>query len=355
MTNTPQQLELDEVWMNQALAQGSSARLRTSPNPWVGCVLVTSTGEVFHGATEPPGQRHAEIVALDAARSAGADTNGATVYTTLEPCSHHGRTPPCTDALIAAGVKRVVSAMADPDPLVEGQGFQLLRQSGINVDVGIGSQAANDQLRSYVHHRRTGRPFVVMKIASTIDGCIAARDGSSQWITGVEARQAVHQLRAESDAIVVGAGTVRADDPELTTRLVDGPSPRRIVLGSAPPQAKVHPCLEWSGSLPDLLETLGKEGVLQLMVEGGATVASSFHQQNLVDRYVFHVAPALMGGEGQRNFTGEGALNIANLWRGRFISTRTLGSDLEIVLGRQTESPTYEHNSPPPHHLKEKQ
>jgi diaminohydroxyphosphoribosylaminopyrimidine deaminase/5-amino-6-(5-phosphoribosylamino)uracil reductase len=226
-----------------------------------------------------------------------------------------------------------VSALTDPDPNVAGQGFAQLRAAGITVEVGEGSRAAADQLRPYLHHRRTGRPFVVLKTASTLDGRTAAADGSSQWITGAEARRAAHQLRAESQAIVVGAGTVRADDPSLTARLVDGPSPRRIVLGSAPAGAKVHPCTEWNGSLPDLLEQLGRDGVVQLMIEGGARVAASFHRENLVDRYVLYMAPAFMGGtDGAPLFAGDGAPTIADVWRGRLVSTRAVGDDIEIVI-----------------------
>jgi diaminohydroxyphosphoribosylaminopyrimidine deaminase/5-amino-6-(5-phosphoribosylamino)uracil reductase len=323
----------DDTMMQRALAAAARSRTVSPPNPWVGCVIVTADGQIFEGATEAPGSRHAEIVALDAARGAGADLTGATVYTTLEPCSHHGRTPPCTDALIAAGVTRVVSALTDPDPNVAGQGFAQLRAAGITVEIGEGSRAAADQLRPYLHHRRTGRPFVVLKTASTLDGRTAAADGSSQWITGAEARRAAHKLRAESQAIVVGAGTVRADDPSLTTRLVDGPSPRRIVLGSAPAGAKVHPCTEWSGSLPDLLEQLGRDGVVQVMIEGGARVAASFHRERLVDRYVLYMAPAFMGGaDGVPLFAGDGAATIADVWRGRLVSTRAVGDDIEIVI-----------------------
>ncbi len=323
----------DEHWMSRAVEVAASARTRTSPNPWVGCLVVTRDGQVFEGATEPPGQRHAERVALDRATAAGADLTGATVYTTLEPCSHHGRTGPCTEALIAAGVGRVVSAVADPDPNVGGTGFRRLREAGIEVTVGVGAPAARAQLRPYLHHRRTGRPFVVLKLAATLDGRTAAADGTSQWITGEAARRAAHRLRAESDAIVVGAGTVRADDPALTTRLVDGHSPRRIVLGCAPADAKVHPCLEWRGPLPDLLAQLGAEGVLQLLVEGGPTVAAAFHAHRLVDRYVLYLAPALMGGDdGAPLLRGPGAAHIDELWRGRIVSLRPLDPDVEIVL-----------------------
>ena len=317
----------------KAIEAASLVRLHTSPNPWVGCVIVTTNGQVFVGSTEAPGGRHAEVVALDAARAALADTQGATVFTTLEPCSHHGRTGPCTEALISAGVSRVVSAITDPDQLVGGQGFAALRSAGVTVDTGLCADLVTEQLRPYLHHRITSRPFVILKLASTLDGRTAAVDGSSQWITGDEARTAAHQLRAESDAIVVGSGTVRRDNPTLTTRLVDGPSPRRVVLGKAPEQANVHPCLEWDKSLCELLDSLGNEGVLQLMVEGGATVASSFHQQNLVDRYVLYVAPAFMGGnDGAPLFNGESAPSMQQLWRGTLRNVRQLGSDIEVTI-----------------------
>jgi diaminohydroxyphosphoribosylaminopyrimidine deaminase/5-amino-6-(5-phosphoribosylamino)uracil reductase len=323
----------DHDYMMKAIAAASLVRLRTSPNPWVGCVIVTVDGRVFVGSTEAPGGRHAEIVALDAARAARANTQGATAFTTLEPCSHHGRTGPCTEALISAGVSRVVSAITDPDQLVGGQGFAALRSAGITVEVGLCADLVTEQLRPYIHHRITGRPFVILKLASTLDGRTAAVDGSSQWITGEAARTAAHQLRAESDAIVVGSGTVRRDNPTLTTRLVDGPSPRRVVLGKAPEQANVHPCLEWDKSICELLDSLGNEGVLQLMVEGGATVASSFHQQNLVDRYVLYVAPAFMGGnDGAPLFNGESASSMQQLWRGTLRNVRQLGSDIEVTI-----------------------
>ena len=323
----------DHDYMMKAIEAASLVRLRTSPNPWVGCVIVTVDGQVFVGATEAPGGRHAEVVALDAAKATRADTKDATVFTTLEPCSHHGRTGPCTEVLISAGVSRVVSAIKDPDQLVGGQGFAALRSAGITVDIGLCTDLVTEQLRPYLHHRITGRPFVILKLASTLDGRTAATDGTSQWITGERARKAAHQLRAESDAIVVGSGTVRRDNPTLTTRLVDGPSPRRIVLGHAPEQANVHPCLEWDKSLSELLDTLGNDGVLQLMVEGGATVASSFHQQNLVDRYVLYVAPAFMGGnDGAPLFNGESAPSMQQLWRGTLRNVRQLESDIEVTI-----------------------
>ncbi len=328
----------DVSMMRRAMTAAATARLRTAPNPWVGAVIVCADGRVFEGATEPPGQRHAERVALDAAAAAGADTAGATVYTTLEPCSHHGRTPPCVDALVAARVARVVVAIDDPDPKVAGRGHDRLAEAGIELDVGVCRDEVVEQLTPYLHHRRTGRPYVVLKLAATLDGRTAAADGTSQWITGPQARAEVHRLRAESGAVVVGAGTVRADDPALTVRHVEGPDPRRVVLGTAPAGARVHPCTEWHGPLPDLLDRLGAEGVLQLLVEGGAKVASSFHRAGLVDRYVLHLAPALMGGDdGSAVFAGLGAPTISELWRGRVHALRRLGDDLEIQLVPQED------------------
>lgn len=326
----------DAARMVQAIEVAAGARFVAPPNPWVGCVVVCTNGSTFAGATEQPGGRHAEIVALDAARAAGADVRGATVFTTLEPCSHHGRTPPCVEALKNAGVGRVVSALIDPDPNVAGRGLNALRDAGVAVVIGVGETEVAEQLRPYLHHRRTGRPYVVLKMAATLDGRIAAADGTSQWITGPEARAAVHRYRAESGAVIVGAGTVRADDPSLTVRHLIGPDPRRVVLGRAPRAARVHPCLEWSrddGSLGDLLDRLGSEGVLQVLVEGGAQVAAGFHSEHLVDRYIIHLAPALMGGDdGSSVFNGPGASTIGDVWRGEIVSTRLLGTDLEIQL-----------------------
>lgn len=318
--------------MQRAIDAADTARLRTAPNPWVGCVVITADGQSFVGATEPPGMRHAEVVALDAARAAGADTRGAEVFVTLEPCSHQGRTGPCVDRLVAAGVQRVTIAVQDPDPRVAGSGIAALRSAGIEVGCGDGEQLVREQLRAYLHHRTTGRPFVVMKVAATLDGRTAARDGSSQWITGEAARRRVHQLRAESQAVCTGAGTVRADDPQLTVRHVEGPDPLRVVLGAAPPDARVHPCIEWEQSLDALLAHLGERGVLQLLVEAGPRASASFHRSGLVDRYVFHLAPALAGGDAPGMFDGCGVSNIEQMWRGRIVSTRVLGDDLEVVI-----------------------
>jgi len=318
--------------MAEAVAAAATVRVRTSPNPWVGAVLVTPDGASFTGATEPPGRRHAEIVAIDAAGEAGG-TLGATLYATLEPCCHQGRTGACTDAIVRAGITRVVVGMEDPDPHVAGEGVAQLRAAGVSVEVGLGDSAVRGQLAPYIKHRMTGRPWVVLKLAASLDGRTAAPDGSSAWITGPEARSDAHRLRAESDAVIVGAGTVRADDPSLTVRDAQGDDPLRVVLGTAPPGAKVHPCVELDGPLEDVLDELGRRGVVQAMVEGGATVAGEFHRRGLVDRYVLYLAPALFGGDDARPLMqGAGAATIDDIWRGRITSVDRLGDDLRIEL-----------------------
>jgi diaminohydroxyphosphoribosylaminopyrimidine deaminase/5-amino-6-(5-phosphoribosylamino)uracil reductase len=298
----------------------------------VGAVLAGAGGEVFGGATEPSPGRHAEIVALDAAGPAAV---GATLYTTLEPCSHTAITGPCADAVVAAGVRRVVVGIEDPDPRVAGTGIARLRAAGVEVAVGVHHDAVADQLAPYLKHRITGRPWVVLKLAASLDGRTAAPDGSSRWITGEAARADAHRLRAECDAVIVGAGTVRADDPELTVREAEGRDPLRVVLGHAPEGARVLPALELAGDPADVLDELGRRGVLQAMVEGGATVAGQFHRAGLVDRYVVYLAPVLFGGDdGRPLLAGAGAATIADVWRGRIVSVERLGDDVRIDLER---------------------
>ncbi|MGI8752704.1 MAG: bifunctional diaminohydroxyphosphoribosylaminopyrimidine deaminase/5-amino-6-(5-phosphoribosylamino)uracil reductase RibD [Acidimicrobiales bacterium] len=323
--------ELDGVWMAEAVAAAATVRTATAPNPWVGAVIVPPGDEpAAVGATQSPGGPHAEIVALDLA---GPSARGATLYVTLEPCSHQGRTPPCVDAVITAGVSRVVVGVVDPDPQVSGRGVERLRAAGIEVLTGVAANGIETQLAPYLKQRRTGRPFVVLKLAATLDGRIAAPDGSSTWITGPLARIDAHRLRAESDAIAVGAGTVRADDPALTVRDIAGRDPLRVVLGRAPAGARVHPALELSGDIGSVLDDLGGRGVLQLMVEGGAAVAWRFHAAGLVDRYVIYLAPAFLGGDdGVPMFAGPGAPTMASVWRGRIADIRRLGDDLCVEL-----------------------
>lgn len=322
--------------MRRALAASAAARRRSSPNPWVGCVVVSEGGEVVgEGATEPPGGRHAEVVALEVA---GEAARGGTLYVTLEPCSHEGRTPPCVGRLQEAGLARVVVGVNDPDPRVAGEGISYLERAGIEVATGVLAGEVEDNLAPYLAHRRSGRPYVVLKLALTLDGRLAAPDGSSKWITGKEARADAHELRADSDAVLVGAGTVRADDPELTARLEGEPAgrqPLRVVLGRAPSEARLRPALELSGDLRGVLDELGRRGVMQLLVEGGAAVAGDFHRSGLVDRYVFYLAPALLGGEdGRPAFAGPGAATMAEAFRGELVAVRRLGPDLRVDLVR---------------------
>jgi diaminohydroxyphosphoribosylaminopyrimidine deaminase / 5-amino-6-(5-phosphoribosylamino)uracil reductase len=316
---------------------------RTAPNPWVGAVLIPPAADGvpsawFTGATAPPGGPHAEVAALAAA---GDRARGGTLYVTLEPCSHHGRTPPCVDAVLAAGVARVVVGMVDPDPVVDGRGIARLRQAGVDVEVGVAADAVAEQLAPYVAHRRTGRPWVVLKLAATLDGRIAAPDGTSRWITGEEARLDAHRLRAVSDAVVVGAGTVRADDPALTVRLPEGDlyfrgpdeQPERVMLGTVPDGAAVAPAIAISGTPGQVLDDLGGRGMVQVLVEGGAQVAHDFHAGGHVDRYVIYLAPALFGGDDARPlFAGQGAATIADMWRGEVRSVTSLGGDIRVEL-----------------------
>ncbi len=327
--------------MRRAVANAATARLRTAPNPWVGAVLVDRYGAVYDGATEIPGERHAERVAIDAA---GANTQGATLFTTLEPCNHTGRTDPCTDAVIAAGITRVIIGILDPDQRVAGTGMQRLLEADLDVTIGVEAQLVEAQLAPYITHRATGRPRVIVKLAMTLDGYIAAPDGTSQWITGEAARRDVHRLRAESDVIVVGSQTVRADNPSLTVRDFTPPEsdttlpdldPWRIVLGASAadlePDAKTAPYEAWNEGLEALLDELGARGHLQLLVEGGGAVAGSFHDAGLVDEYVLYVAPAIMGGTQARPaFAGVGAPSMADVQRGRFLDVVQLGDDLRL-------------------------
>jgi len=333
----------DASMMRRAIANAATARLRTAPNPWVGAVLIDTEGSVYDGATHQPGGLHAEREVLVAA---GDLARGSTLFTTLEPCNHVGRTGACTEALVEARVGRVVVGIADPDDNVRGAGIEALRAAGIDVTVGVEAAAVTEQLAPYITHRRTGRPHVILKLAMTLDGFIAAPDGTSQWITGERARADVHRLRAESGAVVVGAGTVRVDLPSLTVRdftppLVDDEltnfDPWRIVLGSivlgsSAGLADDQPIEVWDGDLEALLDELGERQILQLLVEGGGAVAGSFHRAGLVDDYYLYMAPAIMGGaDAVSAFGGDGAPTMADIQRGTFVSVTPLGDDLRLI------------------------
>lgn len=290
-----------EEAMVLAIAASERVRGTTSPNPPVGCVVLDAGGEVVGvGATRPPGGPHAEVGAL---AEAGERARGGTAVVTLEPCGHHGRTPPCTDALVAAGVAHVVHAIADPNPVASG-GAEALLGKGVRVTSGLlAEEVARGPLRAWLHFARTGRPHVTWKYAATLDGRVAAADGTSRWISSEPARAEVHVLRAKIDAIAVGTATVRADDPQLTARGIPASrQPLRVVvgMGDVPADAKV---LDGSAETvhlrtrePDeVLAALAARGVVDVLLEGGPTLAGAFARAGRIDRVLAFVAPTLLG------------------------------------------------------------
>jgi diaminohydroxyphosphoribosylaminopyrimidine deaminase / 5-amino-6-(5-phosphoribosylamino)uracil reductase len=360
-----------ETWMRHALDLAERGRGTTSPNPMVGAVLVRDgrvVGEGFHRA---PGEPHAEALALEQAAGLAA---GAACYVTLEPCAHHGRTPPCAAALIAAGVTRVVAAIEDPDPNVRGQGFAQLRAAGVRVEVGVGAAAAEAQNAAFLLHRRHGRPRVTLKAAASLDGKVAAADGSSQWITGEAARADAHRLRSEADAVAVGAGTAVADDPRLTVRLPgwSGRQPLRVLIDASgragarghlfdgaaatlvatTAAARPGALQAWAAAGAELLvcpespaatgeagvdlawlaKALGERGVLELLVEGGPRLHASFWEARLADRLVWYLAPLVIGGDGAPGLLpAAGARTLTAARPVRIETVDRLGSDLRIV------------------------
>ncbi len=316
--------------MAVAIEEGEKARYLAPPNPWVGALVVGRDGLVVgQGHTQVPGEAHAEI---DALRRAGEAARGATLVVTLEPCVHQGRTGPCTEAIIAAGIERVIVGVIDPDSRVSGRGVARLREAGLEVIVDVAAHEVREQLGAYLWHRVTGRPYVVAKVAATLDGAVAMADGTSQWITGEPARRDAHVLRAQSQAIVVGAGTVRADDPRLTARLGDIVlEPLRVVLGHAPERARVRPCLEHQGDLGALLDELGQLDVVQVLVEGGPRTVSAFLDERLVNRVVWYAAPAFAGSRETVGALSElTTASVAALRRGHLVNVRQIGDDVRM-------------------------
>ena len=330
--------------MRRAIALAARHLGRTSSNPVVGCVLLAPDGRtVGEGAHERAGGPHAEINAL---RAAGADARDATAVVTLEPCAHTGRTGPCTSALIDAGVRRVVFAVADDD---EGAGgAAVLAAAGVDVESGVCAQEAARGNEAWLHGVRTGRPFVTWKYAATLDGRSAAPDGTSRWITGPEARRDVHRLRAQSQAVMVGVGTVLADDPQLTVRDADGPQPLRVVLdadGRTPASARIRddaaPTLVLTAAdvprgpdggldLDAVLKHLFAADIRSVLLEGGPTLAGAFLRAGLVDKVIGYLAPALLG-DGPAALTATGIRSIADIRRLRLDDVTRLGDDLRIT------------------------
>lgn len=325
------------------------------PNPKVGAVVLDPAGRVIsEGSHTGPGEPHAEQMALQGV--SGPLPTGSTLIVTLEPCNHYGRTPPCTEAILAAGVTRVVVGARDPDP-ISADGIDHLRSHGIAVETGLLADEVEDADPAYFHHRRTGRALFILKTATTLDGQIAARDGTSQWITGEEAREDAHLLRARADAVMVGAGTLRADDPRLTVRLphYSGRQPRAVVVSGRGPLPPIANVWDRDGTLvvatelvdlpvetvvvgkgqdgfPDLkqtAETLADRGLLEVLVEGGPHFASSLWRADLIDRGVAYLGGKLAGGVGMPmfasnwdTFSGSRAVRIT--------SVRRLGPDVRI-------------------------
>lgn len=356
-----------------ALALARRGLGRTGTNPSVGCVIVRNGIVLGRGRTAEGGRPHAETRALAdvAARFGDGAARGATAYVTLEPCAHHGGTPPCTEALVAAGIARVVAPVADPDPRVAGRGFALLRAAGVEVIVGPGARAASALLAPYLRMRRTGRPTVTLKLATTLDGKIATRTGESQWITGGAARRRVHLMRAQADAILTGIGTVLADDPTLDVRLpgMGAASPVPIIADRAlrtPPTARVlaqgpalivgdataHPGradnLRASGatvvqtdartSATTLLTLAAAQGHGAIFCEGGATLAAALIREGCVDRLAWFTGGMVFGADARGALDACGIDRLADAPRFRQVSVESIGPDILGIWDREEES-----------------
>jgi diaminohydroxyphosphoribosylaminopyrimidine deaminase/5-amino-6-(5-phosphoribosylamino)uracil reductase len=348
--------------MHHALALAERALGAVAPNPAVGCVIVSREGRVVgRGWTGRGGRPHAEAVAL---AQAGAEARGATAFVTLEPCAHHGQTPPCANALVEAGIARVVAAVEDPDPRVHGKGFAMLHDADLKVVIGICAKQAAEQNAGFFKRVREGRPLVTLKMAASIDGKTATASGESKWITGEAARRFGHLLRARHDAILIGIGTALADDPQLTCRLpgLEDRSPLRVVLdtrlklnewsklaqsadtvptlvfttadGGGPLVAcgvEVAKATRDARGRPDLaavLTELGKRGITRLLVEGGATVHAAFLDRGLADRLEVFRSPLVLGAAGHDGIDSLAALTLGEAPRFRFVGRRSFGPDL---------------------------
>jgi diaminohydroxyphosphoribosylaminopyrimidine deaminase/5-amino-6-(5-phosphoribosylamino)uracil reductase len=350
--------------MKLALTLAESVKGQTSPNPPVGSVVVKDGRIAGMGAHLKAGEAHAEVQAI---KMAGDNVKDSTIYVTLEPCSHFGKTPPCADLLITSNVKRVVVATTDPNPLVAGKGIEKLRKAGIKVDVGVLGQEANELYGMFFHFISTKTPYVTLKTAVTLDGKTASHTGSSKWITGEKAREDVHRYRHSHDAILVGVNTVIQDDPSLTTRLPNGGiNPIRIVLdhhlrtpvtsklvndkesetwiivSSTVTEDQMTP-FENKGvtiiqmgeeniSIQTLLKKLGERSITSLLVEGGSEVNGSFLKQNAFNRVISYIAPKLIGGKTAPGFIGGAGIDeMSAAAQLEFKSVEPLGEDIKIV------------------------
>jgi diaminohydroxyphosphoribosylaminopyrimidine deaminase/5-amino-6-(5-phosphoribosylamino)uracil reductase len=354
-----------EAMMRRALGLAERGRGVASPNPVVGAIVVAGGEVVGEGWHDGPGSPHAEAMALVAA---GEHARGATLYVTLEPCDHQGRTPPCTGAILEAGIARVVAGITDPNPIVDGRGFARLREAGVEVVSPVLPDECSRPIEAFAKHVVTAVPFVTLKMAATLDGKVAARDGSSRWITGEQARDEVHRMRAASDAIAVGAGTALVDDPSLTVRNPShrGRPPVRVLVdarGTVPPTARLFsseaPTLvattetapvqrrrAWAAEGADvvvfetqagrvplgaLLAHLGKRDVQALLLEGGPTLAWSAVREDLVDKVVVFLAPKLLGGERAPGILGgEGLAPVGEALPLEIAGVSRVGQDVKV-------------------------
>jgi diaminohydroxyphosphoribosylaminopyrimidine deaminase/5-amino-6-(5-phosphoribosylamino)uracil reductase len=357
--------EMDEVFMQRALDLAAKALGRTSPNPAVGAVIVRNGRVIGEGFHRRAGLPHAEIAAL---RRVNGSARGATLYVNLEPCSHYGRTPPCADALVTAGLKRVVIGMVDPNPLVRGRGLRRLRRAGIEVKTGVLKDKCERLNEDFAVLIRTGRPLVTLKLAASLDGRIATASGDSKWISGELSRRLVHELRNRVDAVLVGAETVRADDPQLTCRVRGGRDPLRVILdgrltispaarvctqrstartlvvtAAENGQSKKRGVLERQGvevlclpgergrvRLRPLLEELGKRGIKHVLIEGGGQVAAAALREGVVDKVLFFYGPKLLGSESRAMIGSLGIDRVAAGFTLHTIEPYRLGDDMLV-------------------------
>lgn len=354
----------DIKYMKRALTLAKKGVGKTSPNPAVGCVIVKNGAIIGEGWHKRAGGHHAEVHALE---MAGVEARGADVYVTLEPCSHTGKTPPCSDALIKAGVKRVVAGMGDPNPRVNGSGLAALRLAGIETLCGLLEKECRAINIPFIKHVTSGMPFVTYKCAMTLDGNIATITGESRWISGEASRKHVHLMRSRMDAIMVGVDTIIADNPLLTVRHVKGKNPLRVIVdtrlrtpesvnvlseklssGTIIATTECNPrihlrylqqgativvCDEYDGrvDMRDLLQKLGVMGVQSILLEGGSRLAGDMLQHGLIDELVFFVAPKVIGSNGFAPFTLQGISSMAQAIKMEFTDVRRSGSDIVVT------------------------
>lgn len=325
-----------------AIGLAKKAEGRTSPNPLVGAVLIKAGRIVGKGYHKRCGSPHAEVNAI---RDAGSKAKGADLYVTLEPCDHFGRTPPCTKAIIGAGIKRVIIGMKDPNPINNGKGMARLKRAGIKVSAGVLKEEAALINLPYIKYIKKGLPYVTLKMAQSLDGKIATRSGNSKWITSDEARAYVQRLRGKVDAVMVGANTVRRDDPSLLCKIPGSKQPARIIVGGRmriPAYARIFSHAGRSRvfiavshgkrvDLEELLKSLGKMGITNILAEGGGELAASLIRDGLVDRYLFFVAPKIIGGESAvTSVEGEGVRLVKDAVRIKDMKAVAIGRDILI-------------------------